>query len=76
VGVIALLVIVLLVTFKNFNAMNNKVKIVKQEHEVSNTCLLSLYEPTPSIFIELFDFSLSGDLTPQPLSMKSPNLIS
>ncbi len=61
--------------FQEFNARNNKVKIVKQEHEVNNTCFLSLNELASSIFIEQFDFSLGGNLTPHPLSMRSPNLI-
>ncbi len=42
---------------------------MKQEHEVNNTCFLSLDELVSSIFIEMFDFSLGGDLTPHPLSM-------
>jgi len=52
------------------------VKIVKQEHEVSNIQPLSSVKHFSFDFIELFDFSLGDNLTPHSLSMISLNLIS
>ncbi len=52
------------------------VKIVKQEHEVSDIRPLSLIKPFSFDFIESFDSSSSDNLTPHSLSMISMNLIS
>jgi len=52
------------------------VKIVKQEHEISDIRPLSLIKPFSFDFIEPFDFSSSDNLTPHSLSMISMNLIS
>jgi hypothetical protein len=52
------------------------VKIVKQEHEISNIWPLSLIKSYSFDFIELFDFSSNDNLTPHSLSMILLNLIS
>jgi len=70
VGIIALLVIVLLI-----GTVGYVVKIVKQEHEINDTQLLSSIKPCSFDFIELFDSSLGDDLTPHSLSTILSNLI-
>jgi len=51
------------------------VKIVIQEHEVSDIHPLSSNALVLAVFIELFDSSSSDDMTPHPSSTRSPNLI-
>jgi len=56
--------------------IRSMIKIVKQEHEVSDIEPLSLVKPSSFDFIELFDSSSGDNLTPHFSSMILLNLIS
>ncbi len=63
-------------TILTLRTIRSMVKIVKQEHEISNIQLLFLNKPSSYVFIELFDSSSSNNLIPHSSSTISPNLIS